>query len=173
MLYSPSIGETAPLLLSRHNDPICSTVGQRVPAQANGTLVIGSPISTRKRHRGQDDSIETQAKRRKPIGSQVHPSRTPHTDAPSLTSKNLECFCHSQPLPFSNGTALEQWKFVNMPNYRRTDTKSRLTEDTSSSTKTVSTTDPRFQEIAANNGVLVPMDSIQPSNFGDIHTYLN
>ena len=60
-----------------------------------------------------------------------------------------------------------------MPKSRRTETKSRRTEDSSSSTKMVSTSDLRFQEIAANNGILVPMDSTQPSNFDEIYKYLN
>jgi hypothetical protein len=60
-----------------------------------------------------------------------------------------------------------------MPRSRKTETKSRRSEDTSSSTKTVSTSDPRFQQIAVNNGVLVPRNSTQPNNFDETHNYLN
>ena len=60
-----------------------------------------------------------------------------------------------------------------MPKSRKTETKSRRTEDTSSSTKTVSTSDPRFQQIAVSNGVLVPRNSTQPNNFDEIRNYLN
>jgi hypothetical protein len=60
-----------------------------------------------------------------------------------------------------------------MPKSRKTETKSRRTEDTSSSTKTVSTSDPRFQEIAVKNGVLIPMQSNEPNNFSEIYNYFN
>lgn len=60
-----------------------------------------------------------------------------------------------------------------MPRSRKTETQSRRTEDTSSSTKTVSTSDPRFQEIAVKNGVFIPMQSNEPNNFNEIYNYVN
>jgi hypothetical protein len=77
-----------------------------------------------------------------------------------------------QRLPSTEKTALCQWEFVNMPRSRKTET-SRRTEDMSSSTKTASTTDPRFQEIAVKSGVLIPMQSDEPNNFGEIYNYFN
>lgn len=60
-----------------------------------------------------------------------------------------------------------------MPRSRKTGTQSGRTEDTSTSAKTVSASDPRFPEIAVTNGILVPMESTQPSNFDEICEYLN
>jgi hypothetical protein len=56
---------------------------------------------------------------------------------------------------------------------QKTKTQSQRTKDTSSSTKTVSTSDPRFQKIAAKNGILVPMESTEPNNFDEIWNRLN
>ena len=62
---------------------------------------------------------------------------------------------------------------MNMPRSRTTGTQSRRTKGTSTSTKSVSASDPRFPEIAINNGILAPMDSTNPSNFDEIFGYLN
>ena len=87
--------------------------------------------------------------------------------------KRLDRKVHSEHVPSAEETALGQWKFVNMPKSQKTETKSRQTEDTSSSTKTVSTTDTRFRKIAVKNGVLIPMQYTEPSNVDEIRNYLN
>ncbi len=56
---------------------------------------------------------------------------------------------------------------------KKPETQSQRTEDTSSSTKTVSTSDSGFQEIAVKNGVLIPMQSNEPDNFSEIYNHLN
>ncbi|MCJ1314675.1 hypothetical protein MMC25_008357 [Agyrium rufum] len=60
-----------------------------------------------------------------------------------------------------------------MPKSRKSQTKSGRTEDTSSSTKIVSSSDLRFQKTAVKNGVLVPMEYTEPINFNEIWEYLN
>jgi hypothetical protein len=60
-----------------------------------------------------------------------------------------------------------------MPKFRKIEIKSRRTEDISSNTKIVSTSDPRFQQIVMNNRILMPRNSIRSNNFDEIHNYLN
>ena len=93
-----------------------------------------------------------------------------------LTSKNLNSLDHqvqSQRLPSNEKSVLRQWEFVNMPKSRKTGIKPRETEDTPSSTKTISTTHPRFPVVVVENGILLPVDSTPPSNFDEILEYIN
>ena len=62
---------------------------------------------------------------------------------------------------------------MTMSRSRKSKTQSRRIEDTSSSTKTVSISDSKFQEIAVKNEVLISMQFNEPDKFSEIYNYFN
>ncbi|MCJ1341518.1 hypothetical protein MMC09_006814 [Bachmanniomyces sp. S44760] len=95
-----------------------------------------------------------------------------------LTSRNLKRVARKSD-PRKEKTQLKQWEFINMTRTRSKSSKSKQTtipsdgsSKTSSSSKSVSTTDPQFARMAEENGILDRFDSIDPVNFDEVRSRL-